>query len=83
MTSYQEHRVRTAQLLELAHLLSRAITAFRRDQSELEHRSLTHQKLPAAMQIKIDCCSDFTGTKRIDGRQIAAASVALFLPRLR
>lgn len=42
----------------------------------------------SASNIKPDCCcSDFMGTKRIDGRvtasQIAAASLASFLLRLR
>jgi hypothetical protein len=77
--------------------LGRAIAALGRDDAEFghvpadrirQHRSLTHQKLPAAMQHQPDCCcSDFVGTKRIDGRvtasQIAAASFASFLLRLR
>jgi hypothetical protein len=53
-----------------------------------QHRSLTNQKLPARCNIKPDCCcSDFVATNRIDGRvtasQIAAASLASFLPRFR
>jgi hypothetical protein len=53
-----------------------------------QHRSLTNQKLPAAMQLKPDCCClDFVATNRIDGRvtasQIAAASLASFLLRFK
>ena len=77
--------------------LGSTIAAFRRDNAELchmpadrirQHRSLTNEKLPAAMQHQARLLLfRLVGTKRIDGRvtasQIAAASLASFLLRLR
>ena len=77
--------------------LGSAMTALGRDDAELRHmatdrvRSIVRCRTRSCRllcNIKPDCCcSDFVGTKRIDGRvtasQIAAASLASFLLRLR